>query len=56
MQGLKSARFQNQKYYFKKGVSYSMTDIYSPTFRLSYGGVMDQKSPVPFAWVCEHLG
>ena len=49
MQGLKSARFQNQQYYFKKGVSYSMTGIYSPTFRLSHGAVMDQKSPCIFS-------
>ena len=35
----RKGRFQGDKYYFKKGISYSDTGIYSPTFRLSHGGV-----------------
>ena len=43
MKGLKGARFQNSQYYFKRGISYSDTGLYSPTFRLGHGGVFDQK-------------
>jgi type I restriction-modification system DNA methylase subunit len=43
MKDLKGARFQNSQYYFKRGISFSNTGIYSPTFRLSHGGVFDQK-------------
>lgn len=43
MQRLKGARFQNSSSYFEKGISFSNTGIYSPTFRLGHGGVFDQK-------------
>lgn len=42
MQDLKGARFQNSQYYFKRGISFSNTGIYSPTYRLGHGGVFDQ--------------
>lgn len=43
MKGLKSAVFRNSAKYFELGVSFSNTGIYSPTYRLSHGGVFDQK-------------
>ena len=49
MRKLKGARFQNSDWYFSKGVSFSSTGIYSPTFRISHGGVMDQKGPCVFS-------
>jgi hypothetical protein len=45
----KKGRFQGSSYYFKKGLSYSDTGIYSPTFRLSHGGVFDQKGSCIFS-------
>lgn len=42
MRSLKGARFQNSGSYFKRGISFSNTGIYSPTFRLGHGGVFDQ--------------
>jgi hypothetical protein len=42
MKGLPGAVFRGSKYYFRRGVSFSNTGIYSPTFRLSHGGVFDQ--------------
>src|SRR5258708_938168 len=39
----KAGVFRNPQYYFKSGISFSNTGIYSPTFRLSHGGVFDQK-------------
>lgn len=35
--------FRNSQSYFKKGISFSNTGIYSPTYRLGHGGVFDQK-------------
>src|SRR5580704_888541 len=43
MNELKGARFQNAHRYFKRGISFSDTGIYSPTYRLGHGGVFDQK-------------
>jgi hypothetical protein len=43
MKKLPGARFQNADYYFRKGISFSDTGIYSPTYRLGHGGVFDQK-------------
>jgi hypothetical protein len=42
MKTKKGARFQNSQHYFRGGISYSNSGIYSPTFRLSHGGVFDQ--------------
>ena len=42
MKSLKGARFQNSASYFEKGISFSNTGIYSPTYRLGHGGVFDQ--------------
>lgn len=53
MQSLKGARFQNSNFYFRKGISYSSTGIYSPTFRLSHGGVFDQKASNIFCEVID---
>lgn len=49
MKKLRAARFQNSHFYFKSGISYSTTGIYSPTFRLNHGGVFDQKSSCIFS-------
>lgn len=43
MKSLRGARFQNSELYFHRGISFSNTGIYSPTFRLGHGGVFDQK-------------
>lgn len=45
----KRGRFQGSGLYFKEGMSYSDTGIYSPTFRLSHGGVFDQKASFIFS-------
>jgi len=42
-------RFQNSSFYFRQGISYSDTGIYSPMFRLSHGGVFDQKASLIFS-------
>lgn len=34
---------RNTKYYFLKGISFSDTGVYSPTYRLNFGSVFDQK-------------
>jgi type I restriction-modification system DNA methylase subunit len=49
MKSLKGARFQNAESYFRRGISFSNTGIYSPTFRLSHGGVFDQKRSCIFS-------
>ncbi|MER9558205.1 N-6 DNA methylase [Mesorhizobium sp. M0323] len=38
----KGGVFRNPQYYFRRGISFSNTGIYSPTFRLGHGGVFDQ--------------
>jgi hypothetical protein len=40
--------FRNQQFYFGRGVSFSNTGIYSPTFRLGHGAVFDQKGSCIF--------
>lgn len=40
--------FRNSQYYFRHGISFSNTGIYSPTYRLGLGGVFDQKGSVIF--------
>lgn len=42
MKGLASSVFRNPQFYFRQGISFSNTGIYSPTFRLGHGGVFDQ--------------
>jgi hypothetical protein len=49
MKTLSGARFQNSAYYFRRGVSFSNTGLYSPTFRLGHGGVFDQKGSCVFS-------
>ncbi len=49
MESLSGARFQNSQFYFLRGVSFSNTGIYSPTFRLSHGGVFDQTGSCIFS-------
>ena len=44
----KGGVFRNPQFYFEKGISYSTTGIYSPTFRLGHGAVFDQKSSCIF--------
>ena len=38
----KGAVYRNPQFYFRRGVSFSNTGIYSPTYRLGHGGVFDQ--------------
>lgn len=49
----KGGVFRNPQFYFRKGISYSTTGIYSPTFRLGHGGVFDQKSSCIFCDVLD---
>ena len=44
-----SAVFRNSQFYFKEGISFSNTGIYSPTFRISHGGVFDQTGSCVFS-------
>jgi len=46
LKGKIASRFQNKQYYFKNGITYSMTGNYSPTFRNSSLGFFDVKSPL----------
>lgn len=39
----KKPRFQNAKYYFQKGIACTVTGLYAPTYRLSFGGVFGVK-------------
>lgn len=41
---------RNPEYYFKYGVSFSDTGEYSPTFRLGFGSVFDQKGSCIFSF------
>ncbi len=50
----KGGVFRNPQFYFKKGISFSTTGIYCPIFRLSHGGVFDQKSSNIFCDVLDH--
>jgi type I restriction-modification system DNA methylase subunit len=36
-----ASRFQNSEYYFKKGISFSRTGFYAPTFRINSSSVFD---------------
>jgi hypothetical protein len=49
MKSLKGARFQNSEFYFRKGVSFSPTGLYCPSFRLSHSSVFDQKGSCVFS-------
>lgn len=49
MKSLSGARFQNSQFYFQRGLSFSNTGIYSPTFRVSHGGVFDQTGSCIFS-------
>jgi len=50
--GIKIAsRFQNVEYYFKRGITISIRGIYSPTFRLSSGGIFDVMGSCAFSFV-----
>ncbi len=49
MKTLPSAVFRGSDYYFRRGISFSNTGIYSPTFRLSHGGVFDQTGSCIFS-------
>lgn len=53
MKAHSGARFQNSHYYFRRGISFSNTGIYSPTYRLGHGGVFDQTGSNIF---CDVLG
>jgi hypothetical protein len=49
MKSLPGAVFRNPQFYFHRGVSFSNTGIYSPTFRLGHGGVFDQTGSCIFS-------
>lgn len=39
----KKPRFQNAKYYFQTGIACTVTGLYAPTYRLSFGGIFGVK-------------
>lgn len=43
-----AARFQNREYYFREGITFSPTGIYSPTFRLGCSAVFGNKGSTVF--------
>ena len=43
-----AARFQNREYYFREGITFSPTGIYSPTFRLGCGAIFGNKGSTIF--------
>lgn len=43
-----AARFQNREYYFRRGLSFSPTGIYSPTFRLGCNAIFGNKGSTIF--------
>ncbi|MGV1927932.1 Eco57I restriction-modification methylase domain-containing protein [Agrobacterium tumefaciens] len=49
----KGGVFRNSQRYFQRGISFSNTGIYSPTFRLGHGGVFDQKGSNVFCDVLD---
>lgn len=49
MKALSGARFQNSQYYFRKGISFSNTGLYSPTYRFGHGAVFDQTGSAIFS-------
>ena len=53
MKSLKGAVYRNPQYYFRRGISFSNTGIYSPTYRLGHGGVFDQTGSNIFCDVIE---
>lgn len=46
--GRVAARFQNRAYYFRKGITFSPTGRYSPTFRLGSGAIFGNKGSTIF--------
>ena len=46
--GRVAARFQNREYYFRKGITFSPTGIYSPTFRIGSGAIFGNKGSTIF--------
>jgi hypothetical protein len=49
LSGAGGGAFRNPTYYFRRGISFSNTGIYSPTFRLSHSSVFDQKGSCIFS-------
>lgn len=43
-----ASRFQNIKYYFKQGLTFSITGLYAPTYRINSGSVFDVKGSCIF--------
>jgi type I restriction-modification system DNA methylase subunit len=44
-----AARFQNREYYFRQGITFSPTGIYSPTFRVGSGAIFGNKGSTIFS-------
>lgn len=49
--GRLKSRFQNTKYYFRSGIDYSQTGIYSPTFRINSAAVFNTEATSIFSSV-----
>jgi len=45
-----ASRFQNVDYYFKKGITFSITGMYAPTYRISSGTIFDVKGSCIFLY------
>ncbi|QQS33860.1 MAG: putative DNA binding domain-containing protein [Acidobacteriota bacterium] len=44
-----AARFQNRDYYFRQGITFSPTGVYSPTFRLGCNAIFGNKGSTIFS-------
>lgn len=44
-----ASRFQNSEYYFRQGLTFSRTGIYSPTFRLNSNSAFDTEGSLIFS-------
>lgn len=51
---VRAAVIRNPSYYFRKGITFSDTGMYSPSFRQSCGSVFDQKGSVVIPHNAEH--
>jgi hypothetical protein len=52
--GKLKSRFQNVRYYFQRGIDYSQTGIYCPTFRINSGAVFNTEATSIFSIANSH--
>ena len=47
--------WKNERYFFKAGLTFSMSGVYAPTFRLNSGGVFEAKAATYMSCDCQAL-